>query len=414
MLVTTVTDELRLSTNFKAKTIAVSLKDRGAVLPGGHTSSGSFWYDGTTGDWITSSHYMNQLPDWLIKLNKLKLPDNYLNQQWNTILPIEGYTESIFDNNPYEGLFVGETNPVFPHKLNELKEKNGGYELLKACPWGNTFTFDFAKEAIKGEMLGKDAITDFLSISLSSTDYIGHQYGPISVEVEDTYIRLDKDIENFLSFLDAETGKGNYLVFLTADHGAVHVPAYLQYIKIPAGYFDDINAKSALDLYLSKKYGPEKWVLNVSNEQVFLNKKLIYEKNIDLKEFKTNIKNILLEMEGVAHVFSSDEIESANFGNNILKSVQNGYYPTRSGDIVFVLKPGWVEGMSKTGTTHGAAYTYDTHVPLLFYGWKTEKGNEYDRVNITDIAPTISMLLDISLPNGTTGSPIKSYLNKIK
>jgi hypothetical protein len=188
----------------------------------------------------------------------------------------------------------------------------------------------------------------------------------------------------------------------------------LQYIKIPAGYFDDINAKSELDLYLSKKYGPEKWVLNVSNEQVFLNKKLIYEKNIDLKEFKTNIKNILLEMEGVAHVFSSDEIESANFGNNILKSVQNGYYPTRSGDIVFVLKPGWVEGMSKTGTTHGAAYTYDTHVPLLFYGWKTEKGNEYDRVNITDIAPTISMLLDISLPNGTTGSPIKSYLNKIK
>ena len=191
LLVTTITDELRLATNFKSKVIGISLKDRGSIMPAGHSANAAYWYDGGTGDWITSTHYMSKLPTWLEDCNKIKLANKFYDKNWNTLYPIDTYTQSTIDNKAYEGKARGEESPSFPHPLKLYIGKN--YDMIRSTPYGNTITLDLAKLAILSEDLGKGSATDFLAVSCSSTDYVGHQYGPNSIEAEDTYLRLDKD-----------------------------------------------------------------------------------------------------------------------------------------------------------------------------------------------------------------------------
>ncbi|MGY0427144.1 MAG: alkaline phosphatase family protein, partial [Polaribacter sp.] len=229
MYTTTVSDELHLAQNMRGKVIGISLKDRAAILPVGHTANAAYWYDGgNNNQWITSSYYMKKLPNWVKKFNKNNKTDAYLNSSWNTLYDIKTYTHSIADDNEFEKTLVGQEKPTFPKNLKKLRAKNGNFDLIKAIPFGNSITEDFAEAAIRGEHLGKSDSVDFLSISFSSTDYVGHRYGLAAVETEDTYLRLDKDLADFFSFLDKKVGKGNYTLFLTEDHGAVNVPAYLQ------------------------------------------------------------------------------------------------------------------------------------------------------------------------------------------
>ena len=225
MLTTTITDELRLATNFQGKVIGISLKDRGSILPAGHSANAAYWFDGQTGDWITSTFYMTKLPTWVEDYNKIKLVNKFYEKNWPTLYPIETYTQSTADDKPYEGKARGEQSPVFPHPLKLYAGKN--FEMIKSTPYGNTMTLDLAKLAILSEDLGKDNITDFLAVSCSSTDYVGHMYGPNSIEAEDTYLRLDKDLAEFFDYLDSKVGKGNYLFFLSADHGAAPVPGFM-------------------------------------------------------------------------------------------------------------------------------------------------------------------------------------------
>ncbi|MEO8088088.1 MAG: alkaline phosphatase family protein, partial [Bacteroidota bacterium] len=224
LLCTTVTDELRAASNFKSKVIGIALKDRGAILPAGHSANAAYWHDPYSNNWVTSSYYMAQLPTWAQKFNERKMVDSMLSKPWNTLLPVDSYVESTADDTPYEGLFKGETKPVFPHNLPEIKKDDE--ELIRKTPFGNTFTAMFAKAAIEGEQLGKGSNIDFLAISFSSTDYVGHMFGTNAIELEDTYIRLDRDLADLLSYLDNTVGKNNYLLFLTADHGAVANPIY--------------------------------------------------------------------------------------------------------------------------------------------------------------------------------------------
>ena len=221
LLVTSMTDELRLATNFRSKVIALASKDRGAILPGGHTANAAYWYDAKSGNWVTSTYYMNELPAWLTRFNEQRLPEKYLKQDWNTLYPIETYIQSSKDNAPYEGKFPGTESPTFPVKTSEMLSRGPG--LLTSTPYGSTVTLELAKAAIDNEKLGEDAVTDFLAISVSSPDYIGHQFGPNSVEVEDTYLRLDRDLAALFNHLDTKVGKGNYTVFLTADHAVQHL-----------------------------------------------------------------------------------------------------------------------------------------------------------------------------------------------
>src|SRR5690606_20270241 len=229
----TITDELQLATNFRSKVIGVAIKDRGSILPAGHAADAAYWFDGETGNFITSTYYMEKLPKWVDEFNKKNLVEKYLKQGWTTLYPINTYVQSSADDNRYEGKFKGADKPTFPVNTADLY-KTSGPGAIRSTPYGNTLSIDMAKAAIENENLGKNVVTDFLALSLSSTDYIGHQFGPNSIEVEDTYLRLDKELGDFFNYLDKKFGAGEYTVFISADHGGAHNINFLKDNNIPA------------------------------------------------------------------------------------------------------------------------------------------------------------------------------------
>lgn len=409
MLTTTVGDQLRLGTNMKSKVIGIALKDRAAILPAGHTANAAYWYDGGNGSWISSTFYMNELPQWVNDFNAKELPKKYLSQNWDTI-PGKGYTECQPDDNKYEGLFKGESKPVFPHKVPELMANNGKLGMIRSVPAGNTLTKDFAMATILNEKMGKGSATDFLCVSFSSPDYIGHMYGPQSMEIEDCYLKLDRELAEFLKFLDSYTGKNNTLVFLSADHGVVETPQYLTDLKIPSGYFDEKTVVDSLKRSLKWAYG-DSMVLAYENDQVFLNRKLIAEKGYKKKDIERYTADFLMRFNGVAACMTASDISENEYSRVPQALVQNGYNFKRSGDVCVILEPGWFgEWPRKTGSTHGAPWSYDTHVPLYWWGWKIKTGVSEEAHNITDIAPTLCSFLNLQFTDGVTGQPIGGML----
>lgn len=406
MLSTTVGDELRLSNNFKSKVISVALKEQSAILAGGHSSNGTYWYDGNTGTWMTSSFYADSLPVWVNEFNGKLLPDIYLDREWNTLLPLEEYTESTDDTTNYEKGIQGRS--VFPYDLETLSRvgrNEKDYNVLLATPFGNTFTKDMAITAMVEEGLGQDDFPDLLSLTFSSTDYLGLQFGPGSVELEDTYIRLDQDISHFLEFLDEYIGKKNVLVILTADHGVARIPQYLSESRIPSGYFNYRQAMSLLKSYLNVFYGNGDWVSAYYQQQIFLNHILLEDSKIDLEEMQTRIARFMIQFTGVANSITASTLQTTHFTDGIFHKIQNSYHQKRSGDVILNLEPGWVEE-NDYSTDHNSAYPYDTHVPLIWSGWKISRGSILRPVSMTDIAPTLSYFLDISWPTASTGETI--------
>lgn len=410
LLVTSMTDELRLATNFRSKVIALASKDRGAILPGGHTANAAYWYDAKSGNWVTSTYYMNELPAWLTRFNEQKLPEKYLKQDWNTLYPIETYVQSSKDNAPYEGKFPGTENPTFPVKTSEMLSR--GLGLLTSTPYGSTYTLELAKAAIDNEKLGADAVTDFLAISVSSPDYIGHQFGPNSIEVEDTYLRLDRDLATLFNHLDTKVGKGNYTVFLTADHAVQHNAGFMNDNKINAGVFQSSAILKQLNAQLESEFKVKDIALSFSNYAVSFNNAVIASNKLDEKALKNSTIEFLKKQEGVAFV-----IDIANAGNSTIPEIYkekiiNGYHPERSGVIQIVLEPAWYSGSSAraTGATHGTMNPADTHIPMVFMGWGIKQGKTNKPYNMTDIAPTITGLLRIQEPNGNIGKAVVEAL----
>ncbi len=408
LLTTTISDQLKLHTQSRSKVIAIALKDRGAVLPGGHTADAAYWFHGKDeGSWISSTFYMETLPSWVTQFNS-KVPQQY-KKPWDLLKSEKAYIQSGSDKNNYEGAYRGETAAVFPHDLVSLWGANGAYDILKATAYGNSLTADFALAALKGENLGKGVDTDFLAISFSSTDYVGHQFGVNSREIEDTYYRLDLDLERLLKALDAQVGPGNYSLFLTADHAAVQVPSYLKDLKIPSGYFDSKVFKEKLNTYVADQFGSEDLIENISNYQVFLNRGLAAQLDIDLKGMQEDLAQFILQDSAVERTYTAHQMWGGEYTKGIPYILQNGYNPKRSGDVLFVLKPA-VISYSRTGSTHGSPQIYDTHTPLLFYGKGFKRGASYERSEIPDIAPTLAAMLGIAFPNGTTGKPLTQVL----
>ena len=409
LLTTTVTDELRLATNFKSKVIGIAIKDRGSILPGGHTANAAYFYDPSCGNWITSSYYMNDLPVWVKQFNDKRLPEKYLADNWATLQPVEKYAESTDDDEPFEGTFETETKPVFVHKVGEVVKP--AYKILAATPYGNSFTLKFAESAIQNEHLGGNTVPDFLTVSMSSTDYIGHRFGPNSVEVEDCYLRLDKDLSEFFTFLDEHVGAGNYVLFLTADHGAAHVPDFSKQHKIPAGVFPIDTVMKQLSAKLKLQYGEDEWILSTENMQLSLNNKLLAEKKVDRSEFKKTICSFITDFEGVSKVLDLENLNNELEEPSLKAAIANGYYPKRSGELYLMFEPAWFEGMAK-GTTHGTVYPYDTHIPLVWMGWKVKPGENHSDIHMADIAPTVASMLHIQEPNGNVGKVISGLLGK--
>lgn len=410
MLSSTVTDELKLFTQKRAKVIGVSFKDRGAILPAGHMADAAYFYDGTSGRFITSTYYMTKLPAWVVAFNAQNLPEKYLSQVWNTLLPIDQYTESGPDDTPYEAGFTPRGKSVFPYDLTKLRTKNSA-AFLANTPFANDYLTEMAKATLVNEGMGKDDVSDFLCISYSSTDAIGHRVGPNAVETEDVYLRLDRNLADILKTLDKEVGEGNYTVFLTADHGVADVPQYLKDNKIPAGYFNENYAKAKLEEYLSSYFPGRSFIEEISNEQIFLNQAAFQKdpksSGIDMFIVTELIGKYLLTLDGVADIYTENILRETNYNEGGIRgAIVRGYHAKRSGDIVISLEPGWFSGGSVQGTTHGSPYSYDTHVPGLFYGYGIKKGSSVRYHPITDIAPTISVLLNIKFPSGCTGQPV--------
>lgn len=410
LFTTTITDQLRLAQNMKGKTIGIAIKDRSAILPAGHSANGAYWlYAREKATWLTSSYYMTKLPDWVNDFNNTDKAEEYLQQPWNTLYDINTYTNSIVDDNIFEGKFTGETTTSFPHDIPKLRGTNSNFSIIKSIPSGNTFTADFAKAAIIGEKLGKSKYTDFLAVSFSSTDYVGHKFGPASKEIEDTYLRFDKDLGDFLTFLDKEVGKDKYTVFLTADHAAVHVPAYLKSLKIPAHYLNMTNLRASITSITQKYFKSKELIENISNFQIFLNKDKIESLGFTKNQVAEKLAEEVVNLAGIYKVVTANTLQKSHFSDGILNSLQNGYNQKLSGDVLMIPYPATLTG-GQTGTSHGSGYSYDTHVPIIFYGNGIKKGVSKKRYDIIDIAPTISNLLKIEAPNSSTGKIIEEAI----
>ncbi len=410
MLSTTIGDELRLATNFQSKVVGVAIKDRGAILPAGHSANAAYWYDGSAGKFITSTYYMDSMPRWVTEFNAQDLPKQYLSKPWTTLYPANTYTQSTPDEEPYEGKYSNETTTSFPHDMMKGR-KSTPYEVLAATPYGNTYTLDFARKLIEGYHLGSSAVIDMLCVSLSSTDYIGHQFGPNSVETEDIYLRLDKDLAAFFQYLDKTVGKNAYTVFLTADHGVVHAPAFLQQHKLPGGSFNEAKLRASLDSSL-QKWGISNGISDMENYQVYLNDNAIAAAGKNRDSVKQYLIAQLLQVPQVANAIDISQLSATTVAEPLKAMMINGYNRKRSGDIQYILQPGWLSGYAQTGTGHGVAYAYDAHIPLVWMGWGIHPGKTNTVTYMSDIAPTVAALLQIQMPSGCTGKPILEITGK--
>ncbi len=408
LLVSTVADELMMADNFRSRVVGVSLKDRAAIIPAGHTATAAFWLDDSTGHFITSNYYMTKLPEWVDSFNGKNPVKTYMGNKWSTLYPKNTYLQSDMDDQPYEGKFKGDSTTAFPHNLDS------SYKMAKSSfrytPGGNTLTLDFARNAIEGYHLGQGAFTDFLTINCASTDYVGHQFGINSIEIEDTYLRLDQDLASFFSYLDEKIGKGEYTIFLTADHGAAHAIWYSQNHDIPADYWNPQPVVDSLNRILGQNFQTPNLVDTISNYQVTFNMRTIRQKKLDFNSIKKTALDWLRQQPGITYAMDMANVGETAVAEPVRSMVMNGYYSKRSGAIQLVLNAGWFESHGKTGTSHGTWNPYDTHIPLLFMGWGIQKGHTNQQVYMTDIAPTLAALLHIQMPNGCVGKPITAVL----
>jgi predicted AlkP superfamily pyrophosphatase or phosphodiesterase len=405
----TFTDELKMATNGKSKVFAVGLKEHASILSAGHAANGAFWFDNTTGTWMSCTYYMNTLPSWVGDFNAMKYPESYLNSTWSRYKQLKDYYDCLPDTNNFETGFNGIS--YFPYDLRKLSSKTSrssgrDFSMLRETPFGDTFTTGFAIRLIEKEDLGMDDITDFLGICYSSTDYIGHRFGPSSVEMADAIMRLDHEIEILLTYLNDNLGKKNILVYLTSAHGISEIPAVLESNRIPAGYFRQNQALQLLRSYLNAVYGEGDWVKGYSEKQVFLNRTLVEDARIPLEEIQKKVARFLIQFTGVASAYPYSAFEANDFGNGNLRRIINNFSPQRSGDVIVTLNPGWVEKETEQVTNHNSPYEYDSHVPLVWYGWTVNRASVTRKVNITDIAATLSTLCKVPYPNACTGEPM--------
>jgi len=403
LLVSTFSDELQMSTNKKSKVFGIGLRESSAIFSAGHAANAAYWFDNITGTWMSSSYYLNSLPVWVNDFNAMKFSDTYLNSTWSLLKPASYYGDCLPDSNSFELGFSGKN--YFPYDLKKLKAKND-FSLLRETPFGNSLTANFAIRLIQNERLGKDNETDYLSICFSATDYIGHRFGPSSVEMGDAILRLDNDIKNLLTFLNDSIGKRNVLIYFTAAHGISEIPAVLEKNRIPSGYFQQNQALQLLRSYLNAVYGEGNWVKGYSERQVFLNRTLIEDARLSLDDVQKKVARFLVQFTGVEAAYPYSAFEANDFGNGNLKRIINNFSPQRSGDVIVILNPGWVEKESDNVTNHNSPYEYDTHVPLIWYGWTVNKTSVTRKVNITDIAATLSTLCKVPYPNACTGEPM--------
>jgi len=403
LLTTTVFDELKLFNNFRSKVVSVSLEANGAIIPAGHLGDEAFWFDDATGKWVTSTYYADSLPTWVKQFNDKNFPDIYLERDWLPMLSLEHYRNGALKGLSKSTGFASENK--FAKKISGFIKKGHEYGALEANPFGISLTKDFAISAIVDDSLGMDEYPDFLNITFSPTAKVSQACGPNSIELEDMYIYLDRELAHLLQFLDDNFGKQTVLIYLTSDHGTAYDPNQLIDARIPAGVFNSDRAIMLLGTYLNAIYDKGKWVSTYQDRQIYLNRQLIEDAGLKLNEVQETVSRFMIQFTGVANAATSITLEETHFTQGVFSAMQNSYNQKRSGDVLLNLEPGWIEKGDYL-TSSGSANNYDVHVPLIWYGWKIKRNKISRSVDMRDIAPTLSNFLDIPFPNGCTGSVI--------
>lgn len=371
----TIGDSLKIADE-KSKVIAVSIKDRGAILPGGKKADAAYWMD-DNGMMVSSDYYMDELPLWVDSFNMAGYVFNNVLASWDYIQDSDEYDESLPDDSPYEKHQFGDAH-VLPYNISQAI-RTKGLGVLRETPFANSLLAEFAIWAIQEEGLGSDKHTDLLAISFSSTDYIGHAYGPQSVEVQDAYLRLDRDLANLIHVLDTEIGRENYVLFLTADHGAANTPADANF-----KYVKKSDLKDQLNGFTKSQFGIEA-VKHIASQQIWFDKALIRLQNIDSVRLRESLIDFMKDEQrlGFTTVFTKEGIQQCQSGDCL--PFRNAFISALSGDLFYIRKYGEIERSNGYGTTHGTGYLYDTHVPLLFFGGNVEQGSSKTPVSVSDI-----------------------------
>jgi len=409
LLSSTFADELQMSSCGASKVYGIGIKEMGAILTAGHAADGAFWYDDRTGTWMSSTYYTTELPSWLKDLNALMLPGQYLNQDWSPLMNPSLYPGCQVDSSAMERGFNNQT--WFPYDMKALStvgnliNSKRDYSILRETPFADDFTTELALRLIENEQLGQDEYIDYLAITYSSSDYIGHRFGPSSVEASDALVRLDKNVSLLLDRIDKSLGKKNVLVYFISAHGVSEIPAVLEKSHIPAGYFRVNQSLQLLRSYLNAVYGQGDWVKGFFDNQIFLNRALIEDANIGLEDIQKKVARFMVQFSGIASAVPSTAFEMSDFSGGLLLKMNNSFRPQRSGDVMITLNPGWVEKNDNV-TGHNSPYEYDSHVPLIWYGWTVSRASVTRSVNIRDIAVTLSVLCKVPLPNAANGDPL--------
>ncbi len=409
LIASTFADELKMATCGQAKVYGIGMKEMAAIITAGHSADGAFWYDDKTGTWMSSTYYTNALPGWLMDFNASMAPEVYLSGTWKTFKDPSVYPGCGKDTSKYERGFDSQT--WFPYDLDKLSKKDKpasqrrNYGILRETPFADDFTTDLALKIIENEGLGQDDVVDFLSVSYSAEDYIGHRFGPSSVEAADAIVRLDRNISRIIEEVNRKIGKKNVLIYFVAAHGVSEIPAVLEANRIPSGYFKLNQSLQLLRSYLNAVYGQGDWIKGFHDNQIFLNRTLIEDANISLEEMQRKIARFMVQFSGIVNAVPCSLIETGTFSEGLLEKMSNSTSPQRSGDVMIVLNPGWVEKGDNV-TNHNSPYEYDLHVPLIWYGWTTNKALVTRKVDIKDIAVTLSDLCKVGLPNSANGNPL--------
>jgi len=415
ILVTTFADELRSGSGGRSKAIGVSVKDRAAISMAGHAGT-AYWFSKASGEFVTSNYYMDRYPEWVSAWNARKLAQRYSGTQWKLLHDQGDYLFGDSDDREWE-TEVGGFGRVFPHPYGD-----GGSPyfttLLTLSPAGDELVLDFAKSALVGEQLGQDSITDYLSISFSSTDYVGHIFGPSSLEAEDNILQLDRTLADLFRFIDDQVGLDNTLIVLSADHGSPDSPGYLNSLGIPAGYVDPgaWDKEAAIDR-IRKRFGIKGSLIETyDHPYLYFSSNITADRNIDREALEAAVAEELAKFPGVSLAVSSAALRRGNLPDTQLhRAVLNNFHPKRSGDIYLVFEPNWFindfDGLT-VAATHGSPWQYDTYVPIVFAGASLKSATIDRRVQTIDIAPTLTAYLGIKLPSGSQGKPLTEVLDR--
>ncbi len=411
LLTSTFSDELKLYFQKKSKVYSVALNPSSAVVLGGHAADAAYFFENETGQMISNRFYLDSIPKWVRKFNKKELPDTYLNRKWELLFPDSTMFESDADTAKYEKGFL-KSGTVFPYDLNQISligKKHRDYGVLPKTPFGNTLVHDFAIQLIMSEELGKDNITDFLAVDFDALGNIARYFGAASKEMEDAVLRLDKEIGHLLDFVDSYLGKENVLVVFVPASGAMLPPEYLSEFKLNAGRFKHMFSYSLLKSYLNAYYGKGEWVLKYDNQQIYLNRNLIEDSKLSLADFQNKVADFIAQFSGVSSCVTANTMQNNNFSTGVEAKIKNSYNRKRSGDIFINLMPYWMQDVSAVSVSN-TPYAYDAHVPLFFYGWRTKIRTVETKVDITQIAPALSNILNIEIPNGAFDTPFMGFV----